>query len=137
MAELKAKVGESRMDLIRRAKPGDTLIFGNECLERKNHCFDDGRSHTCFNCCYCNLPNGTDRQFQEEVAEEFKRVHGNKFKIIPVKNIEDEMVDLVDVLLEWAAEDLEERRPILDSIYAVAVKKVKYRDFKRLLGKLA
>lgn len=136
MAKLKAKVGESRMDMIRRAQPGDTLVFDNECLEYPRHCFDGNKGHNCFTCCYCSLPNGTDKQFQDQVAEDFKRVHGNQFKIIPVKKLEEEMVDLVDVLLEWAAEDLEERRPTLDSIYAVAVKKVKDREFRKLISKL-
>lgn len=83
MAELKAKFGESRMDMIRRAQPGDTLIFGNECLERKHHCFDGSVGHSCFTCCYCSLINGNDYQFQDQVAEDFKKVYGDKFAIIP------------------------------------------------------
>lgn len=102
MAKLKVKVGESRMDMIRRAQPGDTLVFGNECLEHPRHCFDGNKGHNCFTCCYCSLPNGNNKQFQDQVAEDFKRVFGSKFAIIPKVNIVKNEPSKKEILQEGA-----------------------------------
>lgn len=50
--------------------------------------------------------------------------------------LKEQKIDFINVLLEWVLEDEEERRPILDSIYELAVKKVKDREFAKLLKSL-